>query len=93
MKRRQAWECKRLLEFIFSIDPFSSPKPVTPVRAQVDGTVTYKAICVLGSRAATCTFIMAALVRIGPKAAAVTLRGTYGLGHYGKREHKTFIRG
>lgn len=55
-------------------------------RAQADWTITYEAIRVLRSRATPCTLIVTALVRVGPKAVTVTLRGTDGLSHYAKRE-------
>lgn len=45
--------------------------------------LTYKAVCVLGSIAATCTLTMAAVTNIGAEATAVTLLSTNGLSYCG----------
>lgn len=57
------------------------------------GVFTYKAVCVFGSKAATCTLTMAAVTNIGTKATAVTLLSTNCLSYCGltdieEKKHK-----
>lgn len=69
------------------MDPYFLPKAHIPFQnRQAVVNSTYKAVCVLRARAAPCTLVVAALVGVRPKAVTITLRGTYGLGHYGRRE-------